>query len=240
MFFPQILCSSFADVSVSCIVIHTRQLVYTYITHTHTHTRSQELQLLQFSNREKLSTINQSVESLEVQAALEMNPDISKERSNLLQGVCVSVCEFCATVCHYVYTTGQMSVCIILAPHDIPHTCRSRRQDAAIIYGVCVCVCVWHDCISLLKGWSSVSEALTQQISAMKARAEMMGGVEGALVRVCGCVCELCGEVEKPLPPSPELEANHDDIMERQVSKERVKLFYQLVFCIAHIIGSIE
>ena len=98
---------------------------------------------------------------------------------------------------------------------------------------------MWHDRISLLKGWSSVSEALTQQISAMKARAEMMGGVEGALVRVCGCVCELCEEVEKPLPPSPELEANHDDIMERQVSKERVKLFY-LVFCIAHIIGSIE
>ena len=105
------------------------------LTHTHTlHTRSQELQLLQFSNREKLSTINQSVESLEVQAALEMNPDISKERSNLLQGVCVCECEFCATVCHYVYTTGQMSVCIIHTPHDIPHTCRSRRQDAAIIY----------------------------------------------------------------------------------------------------------
>ena len=62
-------------------------------THTHTlHTHSQELQLLQFSNREKLSTINQSVESLEVQAALEMNPDISKERSNLLQGVCVCEC----------------------------------------------------------------------------------------------------------------------------------------------------
>ena len=47
----------------------------------------QELQQLQQSNREKLSTINQSVESPEVQAALQRNPDISKERSNLLQGI---------------------------------------------------------------------------------------------------------------------------------------------------------
>ena len=47
----------------------------------------QELQRLQQSNRDKLSTINQSVESPEVQAALQRNPDISKERSNLLQGM---------------------------------------------------------------------------------------------------------------------------------------------------------
>ena len=46
----------------------------------------QELQQLQQTNRDKLSTISQSVESAEVRAALEKNPDISKERSNLLQG----------------------------------------------------------------------------------------------------------------------------------------------------------
>ena len=48
---------------------------------------SQDLQRLQEANREKLTAITQSVEKAEVQAALERNPDISKERSNLLQGI---------------------------------------------------------------------------------------------------------------------------------------------------------
>ena len=46
----------------------------------------QELQLLQSSNQEKVSIIDQSANSEEVKKALKKNPDISKERNNLLQG----------------------------------------------------------------------------------------------------------------------------------------------------------
>ena len=58
------------------------------------------------SNRDKLSTIDQAMESEDVKAALERNPDISKERSNLLQGTCV-----CLSVC--VCVSECVSVCAV-------------------------------------------------------------------------------------------------------------------------------
>ena len=61
----------------------------------------------------------------------------------------------------------------------------------------------------------------------MKARADMMRQLEGALVRVCGCVGELGDEMERPLPPSPQLEADQEEILKRQVGKNGLncKLF---------------
>ena len=48
--------------------------------------RLEQLQALQSSNEDKVQTIDQSSHSADVQRALERNPDISKERTNLLQG----------------------------------------------------------------------------------------------------------------------------------------------------------
>jgi hypothetical protein len=48
--------------------------------------RLERLQALQSTNQSKVATIDQSSHSADVQRALERNPDISKERSNLLQG----------------------------------------------------------------------------------------------------------------------------------------------------------
>ena len=47
--------------------------------------RLENLQKLKTSNEDKVQTIDQSARSEDVQRALEKNPDISKERSNLLQ-----------------------------------------------------------------------------------------------------------------------------------------------------------
>ena len=47
---------------------------------------AQAFQEIQQTNESKVSTIEQSAGSEEVQKALEKNPDISKERNNLLQG----------------------------------------------------------------------------------------------------------------------------------------------------------
>ena len=69
-----------------------------------------------------------------------------------------------------------------------------------------------------------MSEALTARIAAMKVRAEMMREMEGALGRVCEGVRELREEVDKPLPPSPLLEASQEEILQRQVSGEGVTL----------------
>ena len=41
---------------------------------------------MQSSNQDKMSTIHMSAASDEVKKALEKNPDISKERTNLLEG----------------------------------------------------------------------------------------------------------------------------------------------------------
>lgn len=48
--------------------------------------RLEKLQELQSTNQDKLTTIDQSSHSADVRRALERNPDISKERTNLLQG----------------------------------------------------------------------------------------------------------------------------------------------------------
>ena len=64
-----------------------------------------------------------------------------------------------------------------------------------------------------------MSEALIQRIAAMKQKATMVGEVEGALERVCGCVREYREEVGMPLPSSAQLEDCHDDITQRQVRK---------------------
>lgn len=48
--------------------------------------RLEKLQALQTSNEDKVQTIDKSSHSADVQRALEKNPDISKERTNLLQG----------------------------------------------------------------------------------------------------------------------------------------------------------
>ena len=64
-----------------------------------------------------------------------------------------------------------------------------------------------------------MSEALSQRIATMKLKAEMLGEVEGALVRVCECVREYREEVDVPLPPSSQLETCHNDIAQRQVGK---------------------
>ena len=48
--------------------------------------RLESLQELRLCNEDKVTTIERSAESEEVKKALEKNPDISKERSNLLQG----------------------------------------------------------------------------------------------------------------------------------------------------------
>ena len=74
-----------------------------------------------------------------------------------------------------------------------------------------------------------MSEALVQKIAAMKARADMLREVEGALGRVCECVREFCEEVEKPLPPSPLLATSHEALLQRQVSGEGVKVFIQSI-----------
>ena len=42
---------------------------------------------MQSSNQDRISTIHMSADSEEVRKALEKNPDISKERTNLLEGV---------------------------------------------------------------------------------------------------------------------------------------------------------
>ena len=64
-----------------------------------------------------------------------------------------------------------------------------------------------------------MSEALSQQITVMKLKVEMVGEVEGALVRVCEGVRVYGEEVSVPLPPLSELETSHDDITQRLVSK---------------------
>ena len=48
--------------------------------------RLENLQALQTSNESRIQTIDQSSYSADVQRALEKNPDISKERTNLIQG----------------------------------------------------------------------------------------------------------------------------------------------------------
>ena len=48
--------------------------------------RLENLQVMQISNQDKVSTIDKSAQGADVQQALQRNPDISKERSNLLQG----------------------------------------------------------------------------------------------------------------------------------------------------------
>lgn len=48
--------------------------------------RLEQLQELQSSNEGRIRTIDQSSHSADVQRALERNPDISKERTNLIQG----------------------------------------------------------------------------------------------------------------------------------------------------------
>ena len=48
--------------------------------------RLESLQQLQLCNEDKVTTIERSAESEEVRKALQKNPDISKERTNLLQG----------------------------------------------------------------------------------------------------------------------------------------------------------
>lgn len=48
--------------------------------------RLEKLQALQSSNQGVVATIDQSSQGADVQRALERNPDISKERTNLLQG----------------------------------------------------------------------------------------------------------------------------------------------------------
>lgn len=48
--------------------------------------RLERLQELQSTNQDNLTTIDQSSHSADVLRALERNPDISKERTNLLQG----------------------------------------------------------------------------------------------------------------------------------------------------------
>ena len=48
--------------------------------------RLESLQELRLCNEDKVTTIERSAESEEVKKALQKNPDISKERSNLLQG----------------------------------------------------------------------------------------------------------------------------------------------------------
>ncbi len=48
--------------------------------------RLQTLQSMQNTNQDKVQTIHQSANSADVQKALEKNPDISKERNNLLLG----------------------------------------------------------------------------------------------------------------------------------------------------------
>ena len=45
----------------------------------------ESLQHLKMSNEDKVQTIDQSTHDEDMQGALEKNPDISKERSNLLQ-----------------------------------------------------------------------------------------------------------------------------------------------------------
>ena len=47
----------------------------------------QALQEMQSSNEDKVSSIDQSADNEDVKKALEKNPDISKERTNLLQGL---------------------------------------------------------------------------------------------------------------------------------------------------------
>lgn len=47
---------------------------------------SQELQEQQMLRGENVAAIDQSANDEEIQKALQQNPDISKERSNLLQG----------------------------------------------------------------------------------------------------------------------------------------------------------
>ncbi len=48
--------------------------------------RLERLQAMQTSNEGRIQTIDQSSHSADVQRALERNPDISKERTNLIQG----------------------------------------------------------------------------------------------------------------------------------------------------------
>ena len=48
--------------------------------------RLEALHEMQMHNEDKVATIDESAESEDVKKALEKNPDISKERSNLLQG----------------------------------------------------------------------------------------------------------------------------------------------------------
>ena len=69
-----------------------------------------------------------------------------------------------------------------------------------------------------------MSEALVQRIAVMKAKAEMMREMECALEKVCERVREFGEEVERALPPSPQLESRQEEILHRQVREEGVKL----------------
>ena len=53
----------------------------------------ESLRELQSSNEDKVQTIDQSARSEDVQRALEKNPDISKERTNLLQVLIILFCQ---------------------------------------------------------------------------------------------------------------------------------------------------
>ena len=83
-----------------------------------------------------------------------------------------------------------------------------------------------------------MSEALTQRISAMKAKAEALGKMEDALMRVCECVREFREEVDRPLPSSPQLETCHGNTTEQQVMWRKYENFTLLLkmykFCRLH------
>ena len=76
--------------------------------------RLESLQELRVCNEDKLTTIERSAESEEVKKALQKNPDISKERSNLLQGG--------GTHLTHIHTPSPMRLLPTILATPTPHT----------------------------------------------------------------------------------------------------------------------
>ena len=102
---------------------------------------------MQTSNADKVSTIDQSAESEDVKKALESNPDISKERDNLLHGVsvCLSItwC-VCLSITRCVCLSVHHMVCLSVCPSHGVSVCLSITWCVCLSITRCVCLSVHH------------------------------------------------------------------------------------------------
>ena len=174
--------------------------------------RLESLQQLQLCNEDKVTTIERSAESEEVRKALQKNPDISKERSNLLQG---GGTHHTHTHTHHHSCTNStmhssLSSSTILPP-PTPHTHISHT----LTYTHSSLLTPSHT----LTGWSHVSFTLKDRLGRMRRRAEMVRDLEEALHTSSEGLQAYQGFLEQPLPPSVLLAARQQELHNTGVKK---------------------